>query len=139
MDDDRIEIDNFDHFYRFSRMIAFCNMELSMNPKSREIKDDLIEQHIEDSSYLIDTDELEELITLAEISEIIDPYIRKDNISHEFYVRDEDTHIFTSKISYEMFLRLYKNLEELGYLELCWDPEKDDFVYRKTSPPTDSH
>lgn len=95
MNDERIEIDNFDYFYRFTRMIAFCNMELAIDPKTRDAKEDLIEQHTEDSSYLIHTDELEELMTLTEVSDIVDPFIKKDPISLVFYVEDRDTSEFT--------------------------------------------
>lgn len=138
MNEERIEIDSFDYFYRFTRMVAFCNMELAIDPETRDLKDELVEQYIEDSSDLIHTDELDELMSLVEVSEIVDPFIKKDPLSQIFYVEDQDTSEFTSKISYEMVLRLYKNLEDMGYVELCWDAENDDFVYRPKAPPESS-
>jgi len=118
-------------FLRFVRTYAFCNVEISLSNPDIEDKTDLLDENFENSQYLIQSNELDDLMTLDEIKLAVDEYIRKDQITHEFYITDEIISKMIPDVSVKMIYKLSNNLEKAGYLELCWDANKEDFIYRK--------
>ena len=129
MNSENIEIEDLEYFYRYVRMFSYCNAELSIDPQFQNQIEQLLEESIEESEYLIHTDDLDDIMSLNAISEYVAPFLKQDNITQYKYVTDTDIKTIVTQVSIKMCSNLYKDLEDSGYVQLAWDANTENFVY----------
>jgi hypothetical protein len=128
MNSENIEIEDLEYFYRYVRMYSYCNAELSIDPDLQEDKEILLDQSLRESTHLLYTDDLEEIMPLLDIVEYVTPYLKKDD-EEQYFISHADITSLISQISFKICINLFEDLEKNGYAQLAWDSSANDFVY----------
>jgi hypothetical protein len=129
-DDEELEFKDLDFFCKHTRLFAFCNMELSIDPlMTKEDKDITLPQHFENSQSMMDSEELEIFMPLSDVQAFINPYLTYDEVDQLYRLPEKQINPVVTSLTIEMVRRTYKSLENDGIVELAWDAKKNDFVY----------
>lgn len=132
-DEEKIEIDDLDTFCRVMRTMAYFDVEASSkDDPTDEEKENFINQQMDENPELSLNEDLEELLPLNDILELVEEKLKTDPITKEDYISCEDATELERQLALKIFYKILKDLEELGFTELCWDSEKEDFTYNLT-------
>lgn len=124
------EIGDLEQFILYIRLVSYCNMELSINKETVDKKEELLDDLIEDSMDIIDSQMLEDLYSFDKVYEKLGDYLETDNITESMFITSKNFTNVVKSISFDIIMELFSEMEKDGKVELCWDKNKNDFVYR---------
>jgi len=116
-----------DHLQKLANHMVLTGIEMGPNgdPEKRL---DRLEAIMESGEWELSQEEMDLYLPKSTIKE----YLYKFSTKKDFECRsmfNEDYLTMLNKLSEMCVYGLMKKLADIGYLKLCWDPNKNDFIY----------
>lgn len=113
----------------------FCKI-INVNKFYNYIKEESIgvfllkfDKYFDSSQFLINLEEYESFIQEDVFDFECERFIKFDD-DNNMFIRTEDIDHLISSLSNEMVSFILNHLVDIGILEMCWDNERDSFVWK---------